>query len=436
MIALFLLVSGTFWPAAPTAAQDEIQVLDQGWEGQFRDHLTFKVKAQSADNIESVNLVYRIVGQLATSRNEAEFTPGPEISAQFTLDQTNPVNYMPPGTEVEYWWKITDAAGNELKMDKQTLTYLDNRYDWQTLENDRLTLYWHSGEDTFGQALFDRANVAMDTLQQDIGVALERPIKIFIYGTHNDLMGAIATTAQEWTGGQAFAEHGVVVIGIEPRQLEWGLNAMTHEMTHLLVHQATDNPYGDMPVWLDEGIAVYNENKDELVEDFRPAFERAVRQDNLMTLRTLSSPFPSDPDLAGLAYGQSGAVVKFIIDHYGTERMAALLNIFAEGSLYDDALEQALGVNTDGLDNAFRASLGLPALPGTEAPAAVEVSTQPTAPAQETEAPAKDAVGIDIKPHPTPASPAEKPNPLAAIPCLAGVVALLVMGGLLHGHRP
>ncbi len=347
-------------------AQEAIQATDQSWEAEFRDHLTFNLEAESAAEIVEAELLYRVVGQIATSRNEANFTPGTEIEATYEIDQVDPSTYFPPGTELQYWWKVTDAEGNELTTEKETLIYLDDRYAWQTLENERLTLYWYEGDEVFAQALFERANVALDTLENDVGVAIENPIRIFIYGNQEDLLGALRTSAQEWTGGVAFTEYGVVVIGIMPRQLEWGLNAMTHEMSHLIIHQATDNPFGDLPRWLDEGIAVYNENQDVLDDDFRPLFERAVENDELMTLRTLSSPFPADPMLANLAYGQSGAVVKYIIDTYGSDSMAELLTIFAEGELYDDALMQALGTDTDGLDNEFRASLDLPPLPGTE----------------------------------------------------------------------
>lgn len=424
-------------------AQEAIQVIDQDWDSEFRDHLTFRLAAESTAEIIEVDLFYQIVGQIATSRNSAEFTPGSSIEATFEIDQTEPANYFPPGTELEYWWKITDAAGNELKTERESLVYLDNRYDWQSLGNERVTLYWYAGDEEFGQILFDRANEALNTLETDVGVALENPINIFIYGNHQDLLGALRASAQEWTGGVAFTEFGVVIIGIAPQQLDWGLNAMTHEMTHLVIHQATDNPFGDLPRWLDEGIAVYNENQDGLDDDFRAIFERAVEKNELMTLRTLSSPFPGDPMLANLAYGQSGAVVKYMIDTYGSDKMAELLNIFAEGALYDEALEQALGLNTDQLDNEFRASLGLPPLPGTVsseanaqvAPAEIEVSEPESAsespaetnqeavtgPASEVAAPDSTAPDAGDQESQTESVP-------LGLPCLAGILPLLALG--------
>lgn len=436
----FILLLGLVFEPGVTAAQEAIQVVDQSVDANFRDHITFTLNAKSTAEIVEVDLLYQVVGQLASSRNKAEFTPGTSINTEFKIDQAKPENYMPPGTELNYWWKIVDSAGNELKTEKQRYLYLDNRYEWQTLENERLTLYWYEGDDSFGQALFDRANVALDTLASDVGISLKDPIKIFIYASHQDLLRALSSNAQEWTGGQAMTTFGVVVIGVPPSQLDWGLRATTHEMSHLVIHQATDNPFRGLPRWLDEGIAVYNEDTEKLIDDFAPIFDDAVQKNELMTLRTLSSPFPADPMLANLAYGQSGAVVKFIIDTYGPEKMAKLLSIFAEGSLDDDALKEALGVDTDGLDNAFRASLELPPLPGTAADAPAEVATEEakpassaemanpvenTVPTQQPEESQDSTIAQAPAQPPTPAAPKSSPF---GLPCLAGILPLMALG--------
>lgn len=439
ILSCLLIILGVAALPGVMLAQDSIKVVDQSWEAQFREKLTFNLEAESQARIVEVDLLYQIVGQLATSRNEAEFTPGTKVEAKFNIDQTKPENYMPPGTELQYWWKIVDEAGNELRTEKQKLLYLDNRYDWQKLENERVTLYWYNGADSFGKALFDRANIALDTLATDVGITLKDPVKVFIYANHRDLLGALSTTAQEWTGGQAFTTFGVVAIGVGPSDLDWGLRAMTHEMSHLVIHQATDNPYRGLPRWLDEGIAVYNEDPEQLVDDFKPIFDQAVQTNQLMTLRTLSSPFPSDPMLANVAYGQSGAVVKFIIDQYGSEAMGKLLSIFSEGALDDEALQEALGVDTNGLDNAFRVSLGLKPLPASSgdeaAPAATTESSKPAAPnTVEVEKPVESVAVAPTAAVTTGQESAPAPEPASGrgllstcIPCLSGLLPLTVL---------
>lgn len=356
LLSLYLLVTPLVNAQSPT-----IQIIDQDIKSRFRVAINAELTAKHEIEITNVEFFYRVIGGIATSRNVANFEPGQTVKASFSINQN--LIYLPPGTEIEYWWRLTDAEDNVLKTEPEIYLYLDNRYDFKTLSNDRLTLYWYNGNRSFGEALFEQAVRALDRLETDVGVYIERPIKIFIYGTHADLLDALSIGAREWTGGVAFTDQGVVVIGIEPDNLDWGLYAMTHEMTHLVIHQATDNPYGDLPTWLNEGLAVYNEDPDNLDPRYQEILTEAIATDGLFTLRSLSSSFPADHEEASLAYGQSGAIVHFMIDTYGPEAMAKLLEIFSEGAVYDKALTEALDVDTWDLDNAFRASLGLPPLP-------------------------------------------------------------------------
>ncbi|OQY42409.1 MAG: hypothetical protein B6242_16245 [Anaerolineaceae bacterium 4572_78] len=357
-----IVLLGIIFPVA-VFARDAILVSEQHVKSAFRDHITFYAKFHGSDQIliTEITLFYKLATQRTISRNVVEFTPDVTVSVSFRIDQTE--IYFPPGTELEYWWKVIDSEGRELQTERGKFLYLDERHNFHPLSNDRVTLYWYQGNDEFGQALFDQANKGLDQLETNVGIQVTHPIRIFIYANHDDLLGALSLGVHEWTGGVAFTEMSVIAIGIEPNSLDWGLGAMTHEMTHLVIHQATDNPYTNLPHWLDEGIAVYNENPDELDSQFREDFESAVTNNELMTLQTLSSNFPADPVAASLAYGESGSVVKFIIDTYGSDAMKHLLEIFSEGALYDDALQESLGVDMHGLDNAWRESLGLPPLP-------------------------------------------------------------------------
>jgi hypothetical protein len=420
-ILAIMLISSLTLPT-PVTAQGPIQVLDQGVETAFRDHITFNIGLESDSKITEVRLLYRVAGQLATARGDADFEPGTQVKASFTIDQKR--DYLPPGTELEYWWMITNEAGDSLKTEPQHLLYMDERHDWQTLSNERLTLYWYKGDRAFGEALFDQANRTLDQIESEAGVKVEVPVKIFIYGSFADLHDAIAVGSQEWTGGQAFTDQGVVVIGVSPDDLDYGLIATPHELTHLVIHQATDNPFGDIPRWLDEGLAVYMSGElDAPWRDYRDMVARSARQDKLMTLQTLSSSFPADPEQAGLAYAESGSVVEFIIKHYGQKAMAHLLEIFSQGSLYDDALEQALGVDTWGLDTAWRQSIGAPPLE-IPAPAGATSSTAGEPASAPTEAP----VVAEVTP---PAAPEASSSPARggqSLPCLGssltGVIVL------------
>lgn len=335
-------------------AQPVIKVESSDHEAQFRDHILFRLVAEGEAEITEITLFYRVADQPVVNHASPQFSPGTRVEAEYTWSLTD--GALPPGVEVTYWWKITDREGRALETEPHSLLYADDRYAWQSLSSEELALYWYRGDEDFGQGLFDKAASALDTLARDAGVIVTRQVKVFIYGSHSDLLGAIAEGAKEWTGGQAFSDVGVVVIGVSPGNLAWGQRAVAHELSHLVVHQMVDTPLGDLPRWLDEGLAMYAEGEPE--PSFRPALDRAIRQDRLITVRSLSSSFPSDSDLAHLSYAQSLSLVEFILERYGREKMAQLLQVFAEGAYYDDALEEVLGLDSDGLDAAWQEWVG------------------------------------------------------------------------------
>jgi len=365
------------------------------------------VAAESESEIDSIQLYYKVGGFPVTSRAYPEFEPGQTVEAEHEWDLV--LNYTCPGSEIEYWWKIEDAAGNELKTEPVSFTYEDERYDWRELSSDRIILYWYRGDDDFGQALLDRGLEALDQLSRDTGVNVEKPVTIFVYGSHSDLLGALDQGAREWTGGRAFTDQGIVLIGISPDNLEWGKRATVHELTHVVVHRVTDTPLGGLPTWLDEGLAMYAEG--DLEPIYRAELNEAVESNTLISVRSISSSFSADSNLASLSYAESYSLVEFILDQYGEEKMSQLIDIFTEGAYYDDALQEALGVDTDGLEDAWRVWLGAP-----PRPMAAEVTPQISQPAA-----------------PTPVTP--KP-PGGELCCLGGLVPGAILLTLFYLFRP
>jgi hypothetical protein len=380
LLAVLLLMLFSI-PLSSALAQGGITVVTDEYETVFGETITFRVAAESESEIIDIRLYYQVGGFPATSRAEPEFEPGQTAEAEHEWDLV--LNYTPPGSEIAYWWKIEDAAGNELETEPVSFTYEDERYDWRELSSERILLYWYRGEDDFGQALFDRGLEALDQLKEDTGVTVEKAVKIFIYGSHSDLLGALDQGAREWTGGRAFTDQGIVLIGVSPSNLEWGKRATVHELTHVVVHQVTDTPLGGLPTWLDEGLAMYAEGDLEPV--YVAELNEAIESNTLISVRSLSSSFSADSDLAGLSYAESYSLVEFILDQYGEEKMTELIDIFTEGAYYDDALREALGLDTGGLEDEWRAWLGAP-----PRPTSVEVTpqiSQPSAPTPVTQKP-------------------------------------------------
>lgn len=258
---------------------------------------------------------------------------------------------MPPGASITYWWTVEDAAGNSIETPPAVLRFDDDRYEWRSLANDALTLFWYEGDASFAGELMTACEGGLSRLTREVGTYPEKPIRIYVYASAGDLQGAMIFP-QEWTGGTAFTEFGIVAIGISADQLDWGKRAMVHELTHLVVHQAIFSPYGELPTWLDEGLAMYNEG--ELSPSFQAWLDRAIAEDRLISVRSLCSPFSAEPEKAYLSYAQSYSLAAYLLDSYGQDRMLSLLTLIKDGSSYDEAMTQVYGFDIDGLDRRWR----------------------------------------------------------------------------------
>jgi hypothetical protein len=272
---------------------------------------------------------------------------------------------LPPGAEVTYWWIIEDADGNRFETSPEITHFDDERYLWKSLtstvpQGGELSLFWYEGGDSFARELMDTCQEGLARLTQDIGTYPERPVKIYIYASTSDLKGAMIFP-QEWTGGVAFTAFSTIAIGIPPSKLDWGKRALVHELTHLVVHQATFSPYGQLPIWLDEGLAMYNEGGLDPV--FGSCLQEAILENKLISVRSLCSPFSAETEKARLSYAQSYSLVEYLLDNYGQDRMLELLTILKQGSTYDEALTGVYGFDIDGLDARWRTTLTNPMVP-------------------------------------------------------------------------
>ncbi|MFC1914592.1 peptidase MA family metallohydrolase, partial [Chloroflexota bacterium] len=322
----------------------------------FPGNIYFNLTAESDAEITDVRLHYQ-VDQMAhaqvTSEVYLEFKPATRVKTQWQWDMRR-TGGLPSGSHVRYWWTVTDARDNKIETAPATLQINDDRYDWQSLTQGKITFYWYKGNNDFAQELMSAAQQALDRIAESTGVGPEKQVNIYVYASSNDLRGSMIFP-QEWTGGVAFTRYSTVAIGISPNDIGWGTRAIAHELTHLVIHQITFSPYGDLPVWLDEGLAMNSEG--ELEPVFAQLLKQAADADVLLTVRSIASPFSTDPVKSALSYAESHSIVQFLVDTYGSEKMFELLHTFREGSTYDAALLKVYGFDMDGLNDLWRRSL-------------------------------------------------------------------------------
>jgi tetratricopeptide (TPR) repeat protein len=140
------------------------------------------------------------------------------------------------------------------------------------------------------------------------------------------------TRAPEWAGGAFDGRIRMPVLGAlkDPKEFE---RVLAHEFTHALVKSLAPR---NVPQWLNEGLAMNFEGS-----DLAPQLERVRTAESRHALTALEAPFAGmNGASAALAYAQSAAAVKLLIDEAGAPAIVGILTELGQGVPFADAFER------------------------------------------------------------------------------------------------
>ncbi|MFC1934837.1 peptidase MA family metallohydrolase, partial [Chloroflexota bacterium] len=212
LITLLLLVLA----GSPLAqASNGLAVLNNSADVDFPSSITFSLSASSDIAITDIRLHYqvnRMSHAQVTSEIYIEVIPDAAIDTEWNWDMRM-TGGLPPGSSVNYWWTVQDAANRKVATDMIEIRIDDDNYNWQSLTEGKVTLYWYQGDESFAKDLMMAAQQALVRLAEFTGAELEKSVEIYIYANSRDLQGSMIFP-QEWTGGVAFTRYGIIAIGI------------------------------------------------------------------------------------------------------------------------------------------------------------------------------------------------------------------------------
>jgi Peptidase MA superfamily len=358
---------------APSQAASDLKVTDRGVFIAFPDRISFNAQVTSSLPIAQIVLEYGVVKRTCgdiTAKAFPTFVPGTTIDVNWTWEMLQ-TGSEPPGALIWYRWRVTDSAGNSVVSEDKQVSWLDSRSPWQQISRGDLTLHWYSGSPAFAEELLSTAVSGIEQLAEFTGVRPQSPIDLYIYANTRQMRDALLYEPS-WAGGVAFPANNITIIGISPDYLDWGKRTVVHELTHLIVGQITFSCGENVPTWLDEGIAVFAEGG---LDDYsNEAFQRAIANNSLLSVRSLSNGFSQHPDVADLSYSQSYSLVSYLVRGFGSAKLLALFANLRDGMTVEAGLQAAYGFNLDGLEDSWRASIGAAARRNV-APTATPVPT-------------------------------------------------------------
>ena len=183
---------------------------------------------------------------------------------------------------------------------------------------------------------------AQAELEARLGLRMRGPGTLILFGTAERFRRATPGVDHRHTLGVARPAEKVIFVNceaIEAQRYDDLAVTLRHELSHVIVGETVRRGGRRLPLWFDEGVAVWSSGKLPLYD------ARAVAAGTLRPLASLEDVFPSDPVERVVAYEQSESFVRFVVEHHGEQAIREILRAAAAGVDFETAFAEAVGAD-------------------------------------------------------------------------------------------
>lgn len=231
-----------------------------------------------------------------------------------------------------------------------------------------LIIHYYNRPENLARGYITQAQQALQhPIRDTLGFTLTHRVDIYIYSSRQDFLAGAPVTNPAETFALTDFVHNTIYLDSADQGDEGAVNALPHELTHIVFHQNEDSghlegPYFSFyPLWLDEGLAAYDEPPNS---PFTSPYDRALAsavadRDPVDILQQFVQDYPTDPDTDYLAYAESRSFITYLITTYGRDTFQRFLVDARDGQLLLDA-QQHFGADLRILESRWEVSLGLP----------------------------------------------------------------------------
>ena len=215
---------------------------------------------------------------------------------------------------------------------------------WQSLNNSSFRIYYQDRDSRNAVQLQKILKENFFSINYEIKAELETPIQVYIAPTESGFQRMTQSALPHWSEAVALPSHQQIIVK-SPRwhrssqQLQTILN---HELVHVLSGIATG--HNRLPRWFSEGLAIYVSGDWRYIEG--KELPHAVTSGKIIKLSDIDAVLSFQQLQAALAYQESFAAVKYIVDTYSHKTLPKLLENIAATEDFQRGFHKSFGFTT------------------------------------------------------------------------------------------
>ncbi|MDP8292843.1 MAG: peptidase MA family metallohydrolase [Candidatus Orphnella occulta] len=194
----------------------------------------------------------------------------------------------------------------------------------------------------------DALEDARASLRREFNLHLDEVITVVVYA---DEQFEVATNQPHWTQGLYDGKIRIKSLEIS-RGDKFLRSILFHEYSHAIIYI---NYGSNIPVWLHEGFAQFNEPGRNLNSADMRFLSEYMRKNKRFSIEELNGMFDnrSDQDIIRAAYIQARLFFTYLMENYSKYKMKRLFNELEQGKIWQEALKAVYHKNIARIDRDF-----------------------------------------------------------------------------------
>jgi len=246
---------------------------------------------------------------------------------------------------------VAQVEAQETYFGKNKVQY--RQFDWEYIQTDHFDIYYYDDAYELAKFTADELEHSYTIVTDQLKYFVGRRIPVFVYNSHNDFQqtNIIWNILSEGTQGFTEVFKNRVVVHFMGSYEEYR-HLLHHELTHAVIY---DLLYGQffksllssrrlfsLPLWFAEGYAEYSSNGGW-----------TMNADMMVRDATVHGYLRPPGYMGFLAYTEGFALVKYIVDTYGIDKLSEILHRGKHMTTMDKALKSTIGMNQEELFEKF-----------------------------------------------------------------------------------